>query len=693
MIITVRIWVMLIALFSIVACGGKGVSSESVSYSSNTNGSSTSGSASSANASDASASSTASASSFDPRALIIVKDYCNGGEYLKDVYTNSSLGNLQTLSSSSVSFSATSSQYYAYDCSEKPVFAYTPPEPVTRGGLDAGQYNVALADDGEIVFWGNTQAMEPPNDMPPVAQVAMGEHFLVLSHTDGTGSILRPSGGLIMDREAVNVSDVVDIAAGSNHALFLSENGSVVAWGSNDQGQANVPPGLNNAVAISAGSGYSLALLRNGEIVHWGDPYIKPPEGLNNVMAIDSKGHNNIAYDADGLIHTWGNQSNQQQLPEGLTKDYGAVQVVAGSSSYLAKLADGSLVRWYRDAYMDLPPWTENTDLTEIALGSGHALARDRYNKLYAWGPDSSYANLLLPSDLMGIDRMADGGSDALLMRGDQVFNLQGDQHIIESPPVSMIKSFQFKYSNFGLLYESGEVYLAALGDAVPSADWPLLQKPDYPVKEMVMGIYSNLFLLNDGRLVQFAFDGVVSPPEDIPGPVKNLVGHQTSVTLENGQLFNWDKPGVSSDISMDAQHIVSYQYHFPGHAAMTASGELLHWNSTIEFLTQEDGSQQRIEEIDSPTLIASGIKKFKFLLDGSIFSLSEAGEIDLWSQVDAGSIPQYMQPPTRLPNISNIAASNDQFYALTESGQLIVWGQAFYYPPNFYKLSTSDGL
>ncbi len=45
---------------------------------------------------------------------------------------------------------------------------------------------------------------------------------------------------------------------------------NVVAWGSNQFGQTNVPPELTNAVAIAAGPANSLALRRDGTVLAWG---------------------------------------------------------------------------------------------------------------------------------------------------------------------------------------------------------------------------------------------------------------------------------------------------------------------------------------------------------------------------------------------------------------------------------------
>ena len=66
------------------------------------------------------------------------------------------------------------------------------------------------------------------------------------------------------------LSGVVAISAGESHNLALKNDGTVVAWGNNDQGQSTVPSGLSGVVAISAGSYHSLALKNDGTVVTWG---------------------------------------------------------------------------------------------------------------------------------------------------------------------------------------------------------------------------------------------------------------------------------------------------------------------------------------------------------------------------------------------------------------------------------------
>jgi alpha-tubulin suppressor-like RCC1 family protein len=68
--------------------------------------------------------------------------------------------------------------------------------------------------------------------------------------------------------EVPDGNDFIAITAGAWHNLALKSDGSVIAWGWNEQGECNVPPGKYKA--IEAGGFYSLALKQDGSLIGWG---------------------------------------------------------------------------------------------------------------------------------------------------------------------------------------------------------------------------------------------------------------------------------------------------------------------------------------------------------------------------------------------------------------------------------------
>jgi hypothetical protein len=60
------------------------------------------------------------------------------------------------------------------------------------------------------------------------------------------------------------------VAAGKHHSLGLKQDGSVVAWGYNGEGQCTVPEPNMFFTAVAAGGLHSLGLKQDGSIVAWG---------------------------------------------------------------------------------------------------------------------------------------------------------------------------------------------------------------------------------------------------------------------------------------------------------------------------------------------------------------------------------------------------------------------------------------
>src|SRR5690606_14229070 len=82
----------------------------------------------------------------------------------------------------------------------------------------------------------------------------------------------------------INQPKIVQVAAGDRHVLALREDGSVVSWGENEDGQlgdrttdyrnAAAPvPGLSDIVQVSAKATTSLALRSDGTVWEWGEPF------------------------------------------------------------------------------------------------------------------------------------------------------------------------------------------------------------------------------------------------------------------------------------------------------------------------------------------------------------------------------------------------------------------------------------
>ena len=81
-------------------------------------------------------------------------------------------------------------------------------------------------------------------------------------------------------------------------SLALKKDGTVVAWGENDEKQCDVPIGLTDVVGISAGFFNSFAVRKDGAVVAWGRNEKKQcdvPIGLTNVVAVSGGAGHTLA--------------------------------------------------------------------------------------------------------------------------------------------------------------------------------------------------------------------------------------------------------------------------------------------------------------------------------------------------------------------------------------------------------------
>jgi alpha-tubulin suppressor-like RCC1 family protein len=161
------------------------------------------------------------------------------------------------------------------------------------------------------------------------------------------------AGTSVQNVNCIRMHGLLFFAAGA--LVCQSYGGTVVAWGKNGQGQTNVPTDLTNVIAIAAGSQHSLALKADGGVVGWGSKASAlsvVPAGLTNVISIVAGGSNTMALKADGTVTVWGtNNFGPVYVPGGLTN---VVGIAGGFMDSLILRPDGSLFAWGRQAGLAL---------------------------------------------------------------------------------------------------------------------------------------------------------------------------------------------------------------------------------------------------------------------------------------------------------------------------------------------------
>lgn len=241
-----------------------------------------------------------------------------------------------------------------------------------------GAHSSALLADGTVWNWGNNE----------FGQIGNG--------TTTTSGCL-----CIATATQVSITDVIQIEAGYNHTLALKSDGTVWAWGLNDNGQlgdnspTNRPspvqvgasvPGFSNIIAVSAGDLHSIALKADGTVWVWGDnssaqigngstgpDQLNPVQNttLTNVVQVTAGAYHNLALLKDGTVRVWGNNLEgevgngvtgaTQPLPLQTLGIANVVEIEATGYTNYVRLQDGSVRAWGYNFYGSVGNGSTNT--------------------------------------------------------------------------------------------------------------------------------------------------------------------------------------------------------------------------------------------------------------------------------------------------------------------------------------------
>ncbi len=182
------------------------------------------------------------------------------------------------------------------------------------------------------------------------------------------------------------VSGVAAAAGGIAHSIALQTDGSLVAWGRGEEGQTNVPAGVTNAMAVAAGGHSSAALLADGTVAVWGQITNVAPASLTSTVEIAVGGRHVAVLLRDGSVVTWGaGDRGQTNVPGGLR----AVSIAAGADHTVAVKADGTVVAWGRgdEGQTNAPPGLSN--VVFATAGEMYSAARKEDGTVSIWGTDT----------------------------------------------------------------------------------------------------------------------------------------------------------------------------------------------------------------------------------------------------------------------------------------------------------------
>ena len=194
-----------------------------------------------------------------------------------------------------------------------------------EGRIAATMHTVYLKNDGTVLAWGY-------NSNGQLGDGTITDSLFPVQVSGAGGA------GLL--------SDVKAVAAGYGHTLALKNDGTVLAWGYNSNGQLGngtttdsaVPiqlSGLSSVTAVAAGNDHTAVLLSDGTLRAWGsnsngqlgngttiDSAVPVQvSGLSSVTAVAAGNEDTFALRTDNSVWAWGNNSNGR-LGNGTSTSY-----------------------------------------------------------------------------------------------------------------------------------------------------------------------------------------------------------------------------------------------------------------------------------------------------------------------------------------------------------------------------------
>jgi alpha-tubulin suppressor-like RCC1 family protein len=307
-------------------------------------------------------------------------------------------------------------------------------------------FSMALKNTGGVLAWGNNSSGQcdvPTSAGSGVARIASNAvgAFALAQKQDGSLVGWGDSGYGVTTIPA-SAQGATQFACGNNHALAVTPDGHVVAWGQNDDywGQAlgsdaNGNPitcegsaatgqqvqvlgqALTNVAQVAGGMSFSLALLNDGHVVGWGSPNAGAafvPADLAGVSGLATTANSCLALKSDGHVVEWAT-NGPIEVPSNVRN---VTQLAAGYAHRIGLVEGGAAIGWGDNfvGQCNTPPSTL-APCTAITSGQTHALALMPGGEVIGWGSSGSGEINIPAAARQGVTAIAAGRRFSVAVR------------------------------------------------------------------------------------------------------------------------------------------------------------------------------------------------------------------------------------------------------------------------------------
>lgn len=237
--------------------------------------------------------------------------------------------------------------------------------------LAAGNYTEAFAAFRSLGTYKDSQEhiLAILDQIAVLDTIAAGSRHTVGLKADGT--VVASGSNNDGQCNVSNWGDIVAVSSGNYHTVGLRSNGTVVAAGSNQRNQCDVSSWAD-IVAVSAGDTHTIGLKTDGTVVAVGSNSKTQCKvsAWNCIVAVSAGGSHTVGLKSNGTVVATGDNSHNQCDVSSWT-DIAAVS--AGNLHTIGLKTDGTVVATGNNSsgQCDVSDWT---NITAVAAGSNHTV-------------------------------------------------------------------------------------------------------------------------------------------------------------------------------------------------------------------------------------------------------------------------------------------------------------------------------